>query len=324
MVGTSLEISVKGKWVRVPALKVNGKSVIVTGRWIKMAAIHDDDWSEGELEGPEECIRRLKERGSHCLRADIFTFAQKLPTGARQYPYRLEWDNVAAIRLNGYKDWWQNQVPQETRKNARRSLRRGVVLKIQQLDDELVRGITEINNETPTRQGKRFWHYGKSDEEVKKDYSSFLDRSDFICAYFEDELIGLLKIVYSGKVGAILQLLSKKSHYDKRPANALIAKAVERCEEKGITYITYGKYRYGNQGNTTLMNFKMRNGFREMLVGRFYVPLTAKGKTAMMLNLHRELVDILPQGALALVVHVRANWHRLRNRSIFKVVNGPV
>jgi len=133
-----------------------------------------------------------------------------------------------------------------------------------------------------------------------------------------------LKIVYAGKVGAILQLLSKKSHYDKRPANALIAKAVERCEQRGISYITYGKYRYGNQGNTSLMNFKSRNGFREMAIARFYVPISVKGRIAIMLNLHRDPLDILPQGIGSLAVRVRAKWHRLRNRRIPKLLNGPV
>ena len=310
MAGNSVEISVKGKWIKVPALDIDGKKVVVTGRWIKAAAIHDEEWLESELEDPERCIKRLKDRESHGLRADIFTFTQKLPATHPQYPYRMEWDSVAAIRLTSFTEWWE-KLPQETRKNARRSLKRGVVARVTELNDDLIRGIVEINNESPMRQGKLFHHYGKDFDAVRRDYSSFIDRSDFICAYLGEELIGLMKIVYSGKVAAILQLLSKSSHYDKRPTNALIAKAVERCEEKGISYITYGKYSYGNKLKSSLTEFKSRNGFEEILVPRFYVPLTSKGKICITLKLHRDLVRILPEKAICFGVNVRAKWYKL-------------
>jgi len=306
-----LEISVAGNWIRVPALDIDGKAVVVTGRWIKMAAIHDDEWLESELEDPEGCISKLKEGESHGVRADIFTFAQKLPATSPKYPYPLEWDNVAAIRLPSFKDWWENRLPQETRKNVRRSTRRGVVVRIEQLDDALIKGIVEINNDSVIRDNRRFWHYGKNYDEVKKDYLSFIDRSEFICAYLGDELIGLMKMVYGGGVAAIMQLLSKTAHYDKRPSNVLIAKAVERCEQKGLSYLTYGKYIYGNKAKSSLTEFKKRNGFEEILVPRFYVPLTIKGEMCMMLKLHRGVTRILPESVVRLGVNVRAKWYKL-------------
>jgi len=315
MEGYSLEISVSGKWVTVPALDISGKTVVVTGRWIKVAAIHDDEWLDSELEDPESCIRKLKERGSHGLRADIFTFAQKLPATRPQHPYPMAWDSIAAIRLSSFTGWWE-KLPQETRKNVRRATRRGVVVRIQELDDKLIRGIVEINNESPMRQGRPFAHYGESYDEVKKDYSSFSDRSDLICAYCGDELIGLSKIVYCGRAAAIMKLESKAAHYDKRPANALIAKAVECCERKGVSYVMYGKYRYGNQKNTSLMEFKMRNGFDEILVPRFYVPLTIKGKIGMTLKLHHDLLAILPGSAIWLGRTIRAKCHKLRPSAV--------
>src|SRR2546422_7996255 len=45
----SLEISVRGKWVTVPALDIGRTAIVVTGKWIKIAVIHDDEWLEGEL-----------------------------------------------------------------------------------------------------------------------------------------------------------------------------------------------------------------------------------------------------------------------------------
>ena len=75
-------------------------------------------------------------------------------------------------------------------------------------------------------------------------------------------------------------------HYDKRPANALIAKAVELCEQQGMSYLMYCNYVY-NDPESSLTEFKRRNGFEQALVPRYYVPLTLKGKIALRLGLHR-------------------------------------
>lgn len=305
----SIEIAVKGKWVTVPALRVSGKAIVTKGRWIRVAVINGEEWLEGELEDPEVCIEKLKESGSSGLRADILTFSQKLPATLPKYHYPLEWDSVAAVHVTSFKSWWE-ELPQESRKNVRRSQRRGVVVGVKALDDNLVRGIVEVNNDSPIRQRVPFAHYGKTFEDVKKDQSSFLDRSDFITAYMGSELIGFLKIVYRGEIASILQLLPKASRQDARPANALVAKAVELCEEKGLSYLTYGKYRYGNQGKTSLMEFKVRNGFEEILVPRYYVPLTIKGRIGMRLKLHRDRVGILPERAIRLGVKIRSMWYK--------------
>jgi hypothetical protein len=85
-----------------------------------------------------------------------------------------------------------------------------------------------------------------------------------VCARFEGELIGFIQLVYMGGVAAALEIMVKTSHYDKRPANALIEKAVRHCAEKGMSFLTYGKYVYGNKGaDNPLTEFKARNGFEE-------------------------------------------------------------
>ena len=312
MVAESLEISIKGQWTTVPALDVGGRKVVVGGRWVKVAVIHDDDWLEGEIEDPEQCLKIIRECHSDGLAADLFTFAQKLPSIHPKYSYPMEWDSVAAIQLTSFTDWWEKSLPQESRKNARRAVKRGVVVEVRALDDALIGGIVELNNDSPIRQGVPFAYYGKPFDQVSKDYSSFVDRSDFICAYFGEELVGLIKIVYSGKVGAIMQLLTKSSHYDKRPANALLVKAVERCLERGVSYLMYGQYRYGNKRKSSLIEFKDRNGFKEILIPRYYVPLTIKGRVCLRMNLHRDLVGILPEGAIRVVANLRTKWYDLK------------
>ncbi len=116
--------------------------------------------------------------------------------------------------------------------------------KLADLDDSFVRGIVGINNETPVRQGRPFWHYQKAFSEVKSENSTYADRNAFVGAYFQDELIGFIRMTYADTVANIVQLLSMTKHYDKRPANALIAKAIEICAERGISYLRYYQYVY--------------------------------------------------------------------------------
>jgi hypothetical protein len=306
------EISVKGVWVEVPALHFEGKTIVVTGRWLKMASVHDEIWLETELEHPEDCVRKLKTLGCSRLKADLFTFTQKPPATLPKYQYHMEWDSVAVVPTSSFKDWWE-QLPQETRKNVRRAQKRGVDIRVKDFDDELVKEIVGVNDDCAIRQGTRNLHYRKTFEQVKRDESSFADRSDFICAYVGSELIGFLKVVYRGEIASILNLFPKASHADKRPANALVSKAVELCEAKGISYLTYGKFNYGNKGASPLREFKMRNGFAEMLVPRFYVPLTTWGALSLRMNLHRGLLGILPRNAIRMGVVARTKWHHLKS-----------
>jgi hypothetical protein len=307
-----IEISVRGRWVEVPVLWVNGQPLVVTGTKIRIAGLHDEEWLEEQIEDPEECIRRLREN-SRKLRADIFSFAQKVPVNALHYKYPHELRSVAVADVSNFKAWWES-LPQETRKNVRRGQKRGVVLQVRGFDAEVIQGIADVQNESPIRQGRRYPHYGKSFEQVKRDHGAFVDRSDFICAYFGEEFIGCLKLVYRGDIASILQLNSKAAHYDKRPSNMLLSKAAELCEAKGVSHLIYGRFNYGTQKQSALREFKERHGFSEMLVPTYYVPLTLWGNTCVRLRLYRGLVHFIPQGILSRALDLRAKWYKLRKQ----------
>jgi hypothetical protein len=309
-----IEISVKGKWVEVPSLNIEGKTIVIKGRWIKVAAVHDEEWLEEECQDPELCVEALKEHSSGELRADIFTFTQKVPSQSPQYAYPMDLDSIAAVRTNSYRVWWEG-LPQESRKNVRRSQKRGVTISSREFDSDLIQGIVGINNDARIKQGRLNDHYGKSLDQVIRDQESFCDRSEFICAQVGNEMIGYLKLVYRGDVAAILNLSCKASHFDKRPSNALLAKAIELCEARGISHLTYGRFNYGNKRNSPLREFKIRNGFEEMLMPRFYIPLTTWGAICVRLKLYRGLVGILPESVIALGVGVRSKWYTMRAAS---------
>ena len=304
------QIRVRGRWVAVPAADVNGKKVIVKGKWLKTAVVRGEEMMDKELENPEIYIQKLRD-GSLSLKADIFTFTQQIPETRPKYPYPAEQESIAAIHVVSFKEWWEG-LPQESRKNVRRSQKRGVQVKISEFDDELIQGIREVNDDSPMRQGTINAYYGKSFDETKERYGEFVGRCDFICAYSGVELIGFLHLIYRGNGASILNLTAKPSHFDKRPSNALVAKAVEICEAKEISYITYGRYNYGNKQDSPLRVFKIRNGFEEICVPRYFVPLTPWGKLCMKAQLHRGIVGILPHSVITAGVGARSLWYDFR------------
>jgi hypothetical protein len=300
------EVRIKGETRFVPAVKISDRTVITTGKWLKIAAVQDEDLVEGEVVAdPASFVQHLKETE---LNADIFTFVQRLPDTNPKYTYQLEWDNFAVIPITTFSDWWDNRVEPSVRRAVRKAAKAGVAVRLAEFDDAFVQGIVRINNETPIRQGRFFWHYGKSFDAVKHENSTYSERNAFLGAYCEDELIGFIRITYADGVANIVQILSMIKHYDKRPANALIAKAVEICAQKGIGHLVYYSYTY-NDPKSSLTEFKRRNGFQKVLLPRYYIPLTAKGKIALKSGFHRGLVKRIPQPLLTQLLKVRSHWN---------------
>lgn len=307
-----VDISVKGKPVRVPSACIDGQTVIATGRWLKIAAVVDEELLEGNsVANPTFFVRQLKNAE---LKADILTFAQKLPDTAPKYLYHLEWDNFAVIPITSFPEWWEKRVAYDVRKAVKRARKLGVEVRLAEFNDTLVRGMCNIYNESPVRQGKPFWHYQKDFETVKRENSTYLERSGFIGAYYEGELIGFIRMIYVGTIATTLQVISQKKHSDKKPTNALIAKAVEICEQRGVSHLVYGSYVY-NDPNSSLTEFKRRNGFEEVLLPRYYVPLTFKGAIALKLNLHHRLADHIPLSLRTRLRKMRTFWNTRKFQS---------
>ena len=311
MADNSIEISSKGKWVTVPAARVHGASIIVRGKWLKMATVHDEAWLDAELADPEACVKELKEGGHDRLRADIFTFAQRLPAAPPKYKYAFEWDNVAAVPITTFDHWWTKQIDAKTRNMVRKGEKKGLEVREVPFDDALVQGISAIYNGCPVRQGKPFWHYGKDLETVRRENESFLDRSVLLAAFLEGNLIGFAKLVADkNQVQAgLMQVISMIQHRDKAPTNALIAQAVRSCADRGIPHLLYANFGYGKKQRDSLSDFKERNGFQKVDVPRYYVPLTHLGRAAFHLGLHHRFVDRLPRSVVERIREVRAAWY---------------
>jgi len=316
------EIRIAGKTLYVPSTDICGRTVVVTGKWIRTAQIKDEDVVEGvTVEDPDLFIIKLKESK---LKADVFTFAQRPPEVTPKFDYHSEWDNWAAMPTTSFKDWWEN-LPQESRKNVRRAAKRGVVVKVTPFDYDLVKGVHRIYNRIPVRDGRPFWHFGKDVETVRRGLATYPDRSEFIGAYWGEELIGFVKMVYVDDVAMLFHLISMDEHYDKRPANALIAKAAEVCEQKGISHLIYTKFIYGNKRRSSLVEFKRRNGFQQVNFPRYHIPLTLRGKLFIWLRLYRGFSGLIPEPILQPLLSLRAWYYkRISTTLTLQHKNSPV
>jgi hypothetical protein len=259
------------------------------------------------LTEPQEFIQRLKEQD---IQADIFTFMQELADTTPRHPYHMERDNQAVIPLTTYDHWWKKQINDKSRNMIRKAAKNGVELRLVEFDDALVHGIMHIYDETPIRQGKRFWHYGKDFPTIKREHETFLNRSEFIGAFLGTELIGFAKLVYGRNVASLMQIISMIGHRDKAPTNALIAKAVERCAETGTGYLHYGVWSKGGLGM-----FKTSHAFIRQEVPRYFVPLTLRGRLLLKANLHRPWSEILPERWITKLAPVRERWNSLKYRT---------
>lgn len=308
-----VEVFDAGRWRGVSGLVAGDTAVYLTGRRLRIAIVRDEDYAPSPLTDPEAWLTALRNWCPAGRTADLFAFSQRLPDTAPSFAYPWEPMSVAALKLGTF-DQWLAAVPRQTRQNVRRAERLGVEIKIQRLDDVLLRGIQAVNDESLVVQGKSSRFYGKTLAQVWKDQQRLADRSWYLCAYHAGKLIGYMKIVDCGASACVLSNLTRPSHADKRPANAILAGAVRLCVEEKIPYLVYGQLNYGNKRGGTLREFKLRNGFSEILVPRYYVPLTPRGRLALRLGLHRGPLGMLPPWAIRGVLGSAERWRRLRTR----------
>jgi hypothetical protein len=147
---------------------------------------------------------------------------------------------------------------------------------------------------------------------------TYRNRSTFLGAYLNDELIGYLKIVWDSRTAAIMQIVSKMRFFDRRPNNALLSEAVRLCAERGVGHLLYERFVYGKKIDSSLTRFKRENGFVKMDLPRYYVPLTSKGRLMLRLGLHASLKDRLPQWLTRPLIDMRDKWYALQAGSKYR------
>ena len=290
-------------------MNVCGRDIQVQGKLLRIARLDGDKYKF--LEDPEPVLAGLRGRDT---RVDLFTFMQRLPDTEPKFNYPMEWDNLAVLPVSTFEYWWTKQIGFKARNKAKQAAKKGVIVREAPFDEAFAKGIWEIYNESPVRQGRRFPHHGKSLETISKMSSTFLDTSIFIGAYLEEKLIGFIKLTTddSRTQAGMMHIVSMIQHRDKAPTNALVAQAVRSCADRGISHLVYSNFAYGKKERSTLSDFKERNAFQRINLPRYYVPLTNLGWAAFRMGLHHKLVDRLPEPLLAKARDFRYSWYKFR------------
>lgn len=290
---------------------VSGMAVEVSGSFLKTARL-SEEWYE-DLEDPQAFVAQMKRSG---IKADLFTFWQRLPRTEPRHGYATEPETIAVLPVTTYEHWYKSQINNKTRNLLVKAGKKGVVVREAVFDDAFVEGITAIFNETPIRQERRFAHYGKSVATVRREFSRFLFRETLLGAYLGDELVGFIMLADAGRYATLTQIISLVRHRDKSPNNALIAKAVEVCAERQVNQLVYALWPRG-----PLREFKRHNGFEPVALPRYYVPLTYKGRLALDLKLHRGPFERLPEETITFLRDLRSKFYGYRYKSAFAALN---
>lgn len=283
------------------------REIRVTGGLCRVAHLDADDFKF--VDDPEALLAELRKSNA---RADLFTFLQRLPETLPKYHYPFEVDNLAVLPISTFENWWTKQIGFKARNKAKQAEKKGVTVREAPFDESLVKGIWEIYNESPVRQGRRFPHYGKSLEAVHRMSETFLDSSVFIGAYDGNRLIGFIKLTIddSATQAGMMHIVSLLECREKAPTNALVVQAVRSCADRGISHLVYAKFAYGKKQTSSLSDFKERNGFKRVDLPRYYVPLTRWGSLAFSMGLHRPMADLVPEIVAAKLREVRTNWYK--------------
>ena len=286
--------------------------VRVSGGRVRIARLDAESYRFPDT--PDQLIAALRRAPEP---PDLFTFVEDVSVTERRFRYPMEWENFAVLPVTTFDHYFSQQILSVARNRARQAGKKGVVLREVEFDEKLVRGIWEIYNETPVRQGRPYPHFGKDLETVYREEATYLDTAAFAGAYLGDELIGFIKVVWDEKriQGDLMNILSKMAHRDKAPTNALICEAVKICERRGVANLVYGCYAFAGRSEDNLTDFKQKTGFKRVEVPRYWVPLTAWGAVALRLGLHHRLVDRLPEGWSNKLREWRSGWYQRRHRT---------
>jgi hypothetical protein len=305
MMRSRITIYREGRPRLTEAITIGNTTLTVEGTLVRIARTRHEMFDV--VDNPHELLAALRRERL----ADVFTFTQILPDTAPRFDLPMEWSAISALPITTYDAWFTTQIRTALRKEIRKAGRRGLEIRRVHFNEELVAGIARIFNEVPVRQGRAFWHYGKTIDQVRVEVGQDLEDSQFVGAYFNDELIGFHKLI-AGRCFAVPVLcLSSVNHRDKLTDTALIAEAVRFCAERGLHHLLYGDWRRGSH-----RHFLERHGFEKVLLPTYHAPITTRGALCLRLRAHKGwkgfIKDISPEPLVARLLALRSSWNQKR------------
>src|SRR5258706_2564849 len=124
---------------------INGKQLTVTRGLFRICRLRDEYYEF--VHDPSDFVRQIKACGKPA--ANVFTFIQELTDPIPRFAYHLEWDSAAVLNLTTFEHWWKKQINDKTRNMVRKAQKAGVEMRLAEFNDELIRGIKIIYNESP-------------------------------------------------------------------------------------------------------------------------------------------------------------------------------
>jgi hypothetical protein len=304
-------INIKGKKTKVTEYFIDNKKFVIKGKIVKTVLLKDE-WFD-EIESPNFVVDELKKIN---VKIDLFSFVQRLPETQPKFDFHFVWDNVAAIPVETYEKWITTQIKRQARNKIRKSVKEGITVKVVEFNDEFIKEFSKIINETPIRQGRPYWHYGKNFDSIKRDYITYFDKATYLGAYYKEELIGFVKLVNADRFMRMMGIISMMKYRDLAPMNALVAKSVEICAKSKTPFLVYDKAIYGKKKQGALLDFKKYNGFMQINIPRYFIPLTFWGKIAIKLKLFRRSNEYFPEGLIYLLIKIREKYYNFKYRKI--------
>ena len=293
---------VRGRPATIECLEIEGRTLAVERGLVTTLRL-EDEWFD-DVEDPARLVHAL----AHApVKADLFTFWQRLPHTEPRHAYPMETECLAALPVTSYEHWWRQRIKSRVRSQIRKARSEGVEVREVPYDDDFVRGMTQIFNESPVRQNRPFWHYGKDFDTVKQQFSRYLYRERMIGAYYQGQMIGFMMLCDAGAFALTGQVLSSLAHRDKSTNFLLVDKAVELCEAHGLGHLVYFHWT-----DDSLSEFKRRCGFEKTEVPRYHVPLNAQGRLALRLGIHKGWKAALPPGLKESLKRLRGAWYARR------------
>src|SRR5438093_5107086 len=135
----------KGQPARIECVELDGQTYTITRGPITVVDL-EDEWYE-DVANPEAVIEAL--RAHPQVRADLFTFWQRLPDVVPKYRFHQEWEHIAVLPVQNYDQWFNHQIKSRVRTSIRKAEKEGLVVRETTYDDAFVRGMTAIFNEAP-------------------------------------------------------------------------------------------------------------------------------------------------------------------------------
>lgn len=123
---------------------VNKTEISISGRVLKIARLRHE-WFE-YLDDPVSFVAEVKAARV----ADVLTFLQESHLDRPPLPFQSEPASASVLTFKSFDEWWKD-LHFKARNKARKAQKSGVEFRPAKLDDEFVRGVEIIYNESPMR-----------------------------------------------------------------------------------------------------------------------------------------------------------------------------